>query len=139
MANTVKDVMTKNAVMVQANTPIAESARLMQEKDIGSVIVMEGEKVCGIVTDRDIVVRGVAPGKDVKKTAVDEICSRILTTVTPETSLDDAIQMMRDKAVRRLPVVTDGTPIGVVSLGDLAQERDPHSVLGKVSGAAPNR
>lgn len=139
MTNIVKDVMHTNPVTIQGKAPIAEAARLMRDNHIGNVVVVENGSVFGIVTDRDIVVRGVADGKDFKKTAVKEICSQDLTTVDPQTSIDEAIQIMRDKAIRRLPVVSDGKPVGMLSLGDLALERDRHSVLGKISESPPNR
>jgi CBS domain-containing protein len=138
MASTVEHIMKKDPVTLQAKAPILEAARAMRDKHIGNVVVLEGEKICGIVTDRDIVVRGLADGKDTKQTPLAEICSRDLLTVAPESSIDDAIQIMRDKAVRRLPVVSAGKPVGIVSLGDLALERDPDSVLGKISASIPN-
>jgi CBS domain-containing protein len=92
----------------------------------------------GIITDRDIVVRGIAENHD-PQTQVKEIASQQVKTVSPEDAVDDAVEIMRDYAVRRLPVVENGRVVGVVSLGDLALERDPDSALGEISSAPPNR
>jgi CBS domain-containing protein len=89
------------------------------------------------VTDRDIVVRAVAAGKDLGKTPLREICSKEVFTLSPEDDLDEAVKLMREKAIRRVPVISDGTAVGILSLGDLAQERDRRSVLGQISAAPP--
>jgi CBS domain-containing protein len=139
MATTIRDVMTKQPTTLSKTASILEAARAMSRVDIGNVVVVDNGKVCGILTDRDIVVRAVAEGRDVEHTRVADICSQDLTTVAPADDIDMAVQLMRQKAVRRLPVVENGKPVGIVSLGDLARERDPHSALGNISTAAPNR
>jgi CBS domain-containing protein len=111
----------------------------MRDANIGDVIVLKGSQVCGILTDRDIVVRGVSEGRDLAATKVGDICSQELASVSPTDEVEQAIRLMRDKAVRRLPVVEAGNPVGIVSIGDLAIERDPHSALGQISAAPPNR
>jgi CBS domain-containing protein len=112
----------------------------MCEADIGDVIVTnEKGYICGIVTDRDIVVRAVAQGSDCQGTKLGDICSRELTTLSPDDSIDDAVCLMRERAVRRLPVVEQGCPVGIVSIGDLALAKDPTSALADISGAPPNR
>jgi CBS domain-containing protein len=111
----------------------------MRDQDIGAVIVIENNQVCGIVTDRDIVVRMVAEGRDAATTPLAALCGHTLTTISPEDSVDRAVQLMREKAVRRLPVVERGHAVGIVSLGDLVRERDPDSALGEISAAPPNR
>jgi CBS domain-containing protein len=111
----------------------------MRKADIGDVIVMANGQICGIVTDRDIVVRAVAEGWDPATTELADICSQDLTTVSPSDSIDRAVQLMRQKAVRRLPVVENGRAVGIVSIGDLALERDPQSALSDISAAPPNR
>jgi signal-transduction protein with cAMP-binding, CBS, and nucleotidyltransferase domain len=138
MAQTVKDVMTSNPQMLDAGSSVQDAARLMNDHDIGDVIVLDGDALCGIVTDRDITVRAVADGKDPKQTKVGEICTKDVTTVAPSDAVDHAIQVMRDHAIRRVPVVEDRKPIGILSLGDIAQERDPSSVLADVSEAPAN-
>ena len=138
MAHTVKDVMTSSPIVLEAGRPIEEAATAMRDRDIGSVIVVRGDEICGIVTDRDITVRAVAEGKDPAKTPLSQICSKELTTATPDLSLDDAVRMMRDKAVRRIPVVEGGKPVGILSLGDLALEKDRESALATISAAPAN-
>ena len=138
MAQKMRDVMTTAPSTVDASDPIAAAAAVMARENIGDVIVTDGKRICGIVTDRDIAVRGVAHGLDAS-TQVGAICSGHLTTTTQGVSVDRAVELMRAHAVRRLPVVDKGRPIGIVSLGDLAQRRDRNSALAKISGAPPNR
>ena len=110
----------------------------MRERDIGEVIVAEDGRICGVVTDRDLVVRALAEERDPAGTTIGEICSRQLVTVAPDDDLTAAGDLMRDRAVRRIPVVEAGKPVGIVSMGDLAVERDPHSAVGHISAASPN-
>src|SRR5215207_6264688 len=131
-------VMTKEPVVLESDSPLTDAARMMRDSDIGDVILIEGGSVCGIVTDRDIVVRGIASGKDPSTTRLDEICSKDVTTVSSDTPVEEAVRLMRDRAVRRLPVVDGDRPVGVISLGDLAMERDPTSALADISEAPPN-
>jgi CBS domain-containing protein len=139
MTQTVADLMTSKPVTVSRSTPVAEAAKLMASSDAGDVLVVENGKFVGIVTDRDIAVRLVAQGKD-PKTPVAEIASASdLVTVTPDTPVDKAVRLVRQKSVRRLPVVSDGKPIGVISIGDLAIEKDPSSALADISAAEGNR
>lgn len=137
-AESVSAVMNRQPVVLGAQSVLADAARAMRDSDIGDVIVVEGDNVFGILTDRDIVVRAIASDKDPSTTRLDEICSRDLATVSSDTPVDDAVRIMRDKAIRRLPVVDAGKPVGVVSIGDLAVERDPSSALADISGAQPN-
>jgi CBS domain-containing protein len=110
----------------------------MREQAIGDVIVLENNQVCGIVTDRDIVVRSVAEARDPAATTLADICSHAVRTVAPTDSVEQAVQLMRTHAIRRLPVVEDGRAVGLVSLGDLAVAREPDSALGEISAAPPN-
>jgi CBS domain-containing protein len=139
MAQSIRDVMTANPVSLSAASSVVEAARCMRDSHIGDVIVLENGRICGIVTDRDIVVRAVAEGRDPSTTKLANICSEELTTLSPTDNVDDAILLMREKAIRRLPVVEGGKPVGIVSIGDLATSRDPHSALGHISAARPNR
>ena len=111
----------------------------MRDSNIGDVIVADNGQICGIVTDRDVVVRATAEGRDPAKTKLADICSQELTTASPSDSVDQAVQLMRRKAIRRLPVVENGRAVGIVSIGDLAQERDPTSALSDISAAPSNR
>jgi CBS domain-containing protein len=136
--NTVAAVMTEQLEVLASDSPVRDAARVMRDAGIGDVIVIEDGSVCGIVTDRDIVVRGIASGKDPATTRLEEICSKDVTTVSSDTPVEEAVRLMRDRAVRRLPVVDGDRPVGVVSLGDLAVERDPSSALADISEAPPN-
>jgi CBS domain-containing protein len=137
MAQRIEDVMTPNPVTLESSSPLGDAAKAMRENDIGQVIVMEDGRVCGVITDRDIVVRGLAEGADMS-TPISRVCSADLVTVSPDDDVDEAVRMMRERAIRRLPVVRDGKPIGVVSLGDLAKEKDPKSALADISSAPAN-
>jgi ATP-dependent Lon protease len=135
----VQDVMTKQVHCVGEGASLRQVAQLMRDQKIGDVLVTDKNgKLCGIITDRDIVVRAVAENKNLDQTVAGDICSQQLTTVAPSSPIDDAVKLMRDKAIRRIPVVDGDHPVGIVSIGDLAQARDPASALGKISAAAPN-
>jgi CBS domain-containing protein len=135
----IRDVMTPNPSTMPAEASAVDAARIMREQDIGDVIVLENNRLCGILTDRDIVVRALAQGANPATTKVGDICSRDLMTVTPNADIGEVTKMMRSKAIRRLPVVeTGGRVVGIVTLGDLAVERDTDSVLGQISSAPPN-
>ena len=139
MAQSVRDVMTANPIAMPATASVVDAARAMRDSNIGNVIVLDNGQICGIVTDRDITVRGVAEGRDISQLKLADVCSREVTTLSPTDSVDDAVRLMREKAIRRVPVVEGGKPVGIVSLGDLALEKDPGSALGDISGAPPNR
>ncbi len=139
MAANIREVMTPNPITLPVTSLAIEAARAMRDSDIGDVIVLDGQTICGIVTDRDIVVRAVAEGLDPASTPLMDICSRELTTIAPHESVDKAVHLMREKAIRRLPVVENKRPVGIVSIGDLALERDPESALGNISAAPANR
>jgi CBS domain-containing protein len=109
----------------------------MDKEDIGNVLVVENGDVQGIVTDRDIVVRVVAKGEG-PDASVREAATTDLETLSPDDSVDDAIKKMEEANVRRLPVVEDGNPVGIVSLGDLAADKDQDSALADISSASPN-
>lgn len=139
MDQKISDVMTRDPKTLPATASVLEAAQAMREHDIGDVVVMEDDRLCGIVTDRDLVVRVLAGGRDPASTTVGEICSRELATLMEADSAEKALRLMRDMAIRRLPVVeTNGHVVGIVSLGDLAVERDRRSVLGEISAAPPN-
>jgi CBS domain-containing protein len=139
MAQTVEEIMTRNPRTVDASATLRDAARVMNESDIGDVVVTDGGKVTGIVTDRDIVVRAVAEGRDPDSTPVSDVATTGVETIEPEASVDDALSRMREKDIRRLPVARNGEPIGIVSLGDLAVEREPDSTLADISAASPDQ
>jgi CBS domain-containing protein len=138
MARTVRDVMSTQLITCPASTSLPQAARIMRDQNIGDVIVTDGDRLRGIVTDRDIVVRCVTEGGDISQTQLVNACSADLTFASPDMSIDEAAQLMGKKAVRRLPVVDNGRAVGIVSIGDLAVERDPNSTLGQISADAPN-
>lgn len=135
---TVREVMTTDPVALDASEPVDEAARRMKAEDIGDVIVLQDGQICGVVTDRDIVVRVLAEGRDPNQTQLGEVCSREVASVSPDDDLTAAGDLMRDRAVRRVPVVENGRPVGIVSIGDLAIERDPDSALSHISAAPPS-
>lgn len=138
MAQHVRDLMTSRLVTVEPQTSVTAAAQKMRDEDIGIVLVCEGDELRGVVSDRDLVIRSLAEGGDQDKRTVSSACSADLFTVTPDEDVDTAVQIMREHAVRRIPVVDQGHPVGIISIGDLAIERDPGSALGGISSAEPN-
>lgn len=139
MDQSIRDVMTPNPCTISPDASVMDAAQVMRGSDIGDVIVLEEDRLFGILTDRDIVVRALAEGADPETTAVGDICSRDLTTIEPRASVGQAVRLMREKAIRRLPVVDEnGYVLGIVSIGDVAVERDRHSALADISAAPPN-
>jgi CBS domain-containing protein len=134
-AQSIREVMTMEPVSVSPDATVAEAAQLMRDQHIGDVLLTRQGRITGIVTDRDIAVRAIASGRDPKTTTVQEICSGEIVTLSADASIDDAIRTMRERSIRRIPVVENEQAIGVVSLGDLAIERDATSVLGNISAA----
>jgi CBS domain-containing protein len=116
MARYVRDVMTQRPVTLQTTDTVIAAARSMRDGNIGDVVVLEEDRIQGILTDRDIVVRAVA-----------------------NDAVGDAEKIMRDRAIRRLPVVEREGPVGIMSLDGLAVEQNPESMLGGISAAPPNR
>jgi signal-transduction protein with cAMP-binding, CBS, and nucleotidyltransferase domain len=108
MAKKIREVMMSEPISVPATVSVQDAAARMREAGIGDVIVMEGSQICGIVTDRDLVVRAIAQERDPHSTTVADVCSRDLAIVSPEDQIGSAIRVMRDKAIRRLPVVEAG-------------------------------
>ncbi|WP_328441876.1 CBS domain-containing protein [Streptomyces sp. NBC_00444] len=137
----IRDVMSPGAAAVEPMTTVARAARLMREQNIGDVLVAYDCDLFGVLTDRDIVVRTLAEGRDPDTTTVGSVCTRPpVVTLTPDDTTDRAAELMRRHAVRRLPVVErGGCPVGVVSLGDLATADDPRSALADISRAHPTR
>ena len=134
----VQDMMTPDPITLPETASLVDAAQKMREAGIGDVVVLDDGAVCGIVTDRDIVVRGIAEGRDPRSTTLAEICSRELTTLSPDDQIGTAARLMREHAVRRLPVVKRGRPVGILTIGDLAVQQDPESALADVSAAPPN-
>lgn len=138
MAQKTREVMTPAPVALPSDTPLTEAAKRMRDQGIGTVLVHDDDHLRGVITDRDIVVRAVAADKSPAATTVGAICSDRLVTVGPDQDAAEAVRLMRDNAVRRIPVVENGQAIGILSIGDLAIERDALSALADVSAAPPN-
>lgn len=138
MAGRIRDVMTPDVVSLQFDDTLVDAARAMRKYDIGDVVVLNGDQLYGIVTDRDIVIRGIAEGFQPDITEVKAIASTHIAFVSPDDLVEDALQLMKDQAIRRLPVAQDGDVVGIVSLGDLVMEDEPESMVADVSMAAPN-
>jgi CBS domain-containing protein len=113
--------MTPNPTFVSPTQPITEAARIMRDEDVGSLPVCEGDRVTGIVTDRDIVVRGLADGREASQLKVQDVSSREVQTVDPDEDLDEALRVMASHQVRRVPVVEAGRLVGVLAQADVAE------------------
>ena len=138
MAQSISEVMTSDPRTVELEDTLVRASSEMRDGDMGAVIVTENGECTGILTDRDIVVRAIAANKDPNETTVGEVATRDVTTLTPDQSVDDAIKIMSDEKVRRLPVVDGGRPVGIVSIGDLSAERDAGETLAEISAAPEN-
>jgi CBS domain-containing protein len=138
MAQLVRELMAEPVVTVTSDATLTDAARMMRDADIGDVIVVKKTKPVGVLTDRDIVVRGVAENRSPGTVTAGEVCSTDLVSVAPDAEISQAIALMRRAAVRRLPVTEMGELVGVLSLGELAIERDETSVLADISSAEPN-
>ena len=137
MAQSISDIMTRDPKTLQTTASIQEAATAMRDADAGAIIVTEEGRFAGLVTDRDIVVRGLADGKGADAT-VGEVYSSDVQSVSSDQTVDDAIAIVRTHNVRRVPVVDDGKPVGIVSIGDLAIERDEGSALADLSSSPAN-
>ncbi|MGW6923255.1 CBS domain-containing protein [Streptomyces sp. NPDC054950] len=140
MTQHVSDVMTSALVTVEPQASVTAVARMMRDENIGAVLVTDGDHLRGLVSDRDLVVRALAEGSDPNNMTVADACSEDLVTVGPDDDLTLAVEVMREHSVRRVPVIDEEQhPVGTVSLGDLAIERDPGSALGDISAARSNQ
>lgn len=134
----VRDVMTAEPIVLQQDQTIADAAQAMRDTAVGAVLVVDGDRLCGLITDRDIVVRAVAESAP-PDSPVGPLVSSELIAIGADDEADDAARVMRANAIRRLPVMDDGRIVGIVSLGDLAVDRGEDSALGDISAAEPNQ
>jgi CBS domain-containing protein len=135
---TIRDIMTPDPVGVYFDQTIGDTARIMRDAQVGAVLVVSGESLTGVVTDRDLVVRGLAAGGS-PDDPVGPLCSPKLVGVAADADVAHAEQLIIENAVRRLPVIdAEGQIVGMVSMGDLAVSADGNSPLAAVSRAAPN-
>lgn len=116
----VRDIMTKSVAYINPASTVVEAAQLMQKHNVGSIPVCDQSGVVGIVTDRDIVVRNVAHGKNPQDSRVSDVMTTRVQMVSPDTDVDEATRIMAQNQIRRLPVVENNQIIGIVSLGDMA-------------------
>jgi CBS domain-containing protein len=131
--------MTPGVRSVAPTDSLTDAAAGMRDEDVGSLPVVEGDRVVGIITDRDIVVRAVAEGADSRTGKVGDVSSGDPVTVGPDEDLDDALELMAHHRVRRLPVVEDGRLVGVVAQADVAlaaKEKDSGRMLEEISQPA---
>ena len=137
MGTKVHEVMTDRPRVVTPETTVAEAAQHMKNEDVGSLPILDGEQLAGMVTDRDIVIRAVADGKDPRGMPVREIASRELVTVNADQELSSALQLMASQQVRRLPVVDDdGKLVGILAQADVAveaREKDVGEMVEEIS------
>ena len=120
MANSVRDAMTENPSSIEASASVVEAARLMREEDIGSLPITDGEKLVGLITDRDITTMVVAEGADPEATSAGDVSSRDPISVGPDKDIEEALQLMARNQVRRLPVVENDGLVGIVAQADIA-------------------
>jgi len=118
----VREKMTKNVGYVNPSNTVVEAAQLMQKLNVGSVPVFDQNKVVGVVTDRDIVVRNVAHGKIPQDTKVQDVMTSQVTTVTPDMDVDEVTRIMAQQQIRRVPVVENNQLVGILALGDMATD-----------------
>jgi CBS domain-containing protein len=138
MTRKVRDIMSAAPVCMAPTESVSAAARAMKEGGIGTVLVVSGGRLDGLVTDRDIAIRVLAENRDPLTTRVGDICSSELAVLDPDDDVEYATRLIRERAVRRLPVIAGGTPVGVVSIGDLALDKDERSALSEISAARPN-
>ncbi len=134
----VRDVMTTEPIVLQQDQSIADAAQAMRDTAVGAVLVVDGDRLCGLVTDRDIVVRAVAE-RALPDSPVGQVVSADLVAVGADDDAADAARIMQANAVRRLPVLDGGRIVGIVSIGDLAAGHGADSALADISAAEPNQ
>ena len=125
MAKSVQELMTRNPCSIDADKSVAYAAKMLRDEDVGLAPIVEGDRLVGTVTDRDIAIRVVAEGKDPESTKVKDIASINLVTVNPQQDLDEALKLMAKHQVRRLPVTEEGGRlVGLVAQADIARSGD---------------
>jgi CBS domain-containing protein len=137
MAHTVADFMTPHPTVVEVTDTLRSVAETMATQDVGALVVAQDGAVVGIVTDRDLVVRGLAAGAGLDS-PVGQLATGTLVSVRPDDGVAEVVQLMRDNAVRRVPVLDGDQAVGIVTIGDLAVALDSDSALADISAAPPN-
>lgn len=139
----IRDVMTRNPECVSEKDSIRDVARIMKNEDTGVVPVVDGRKIIGLITDRDIVVRGLAEGKNLESARVNELMTRSVRSVREDSTVNEALELMSSAEIRRVAVVNNNDElVGIVSIGDIASQGDQDRRVGKtveeISEAPPN-
>jgi CBS domain-containing protein len=139
----IRDVMTPNPECVTEKDSIRDVARIMKDQDTGVVPVVDGKRIIGLITDRDIVVRGLAEGKNLENTRVNELMTKSVRSVREDASVNEALEMMGNSEIRRVPVVNQNDElVGILSLGDIASQTNQDGKVGQavenISEAPPN-
>lgn len=125
MGKSIRDLMTENPRAIDADKPVAHAAKLMRDENVGLAPIVEGDRLVGTLTDRDIAIRVVAEGRDPEATTAREVASTEVVTVDPDQGLDEALRLMAQHQIRRLPVVEeDGRLVGIVAQADVARHGD---------------
>jgi CBS domain-containing protein len=139
MTRKVREIMSAAPVCMAADESVSAAAQAMKERGTGTVLVVSGGRFSGLVTDRDITIGVLAENRDPRTTRLDDICGGELAVLRPDDDLETATRIVRDRAVRRLAVIADGTPVGVVSVGDLAMDQDQRSAPSETPASRPDR
>ena len=139
----IRDVMTPNPECVSEKDSIRDVARIMKDQDTGVVPVVEGKKIIGLITDRDIVVRGLAEGKNLENVRVNELMTKSIRSVREDASVNETLELMSNAEIRRVAVVNHNDElVGIVSLGDIASQTNQDGRIGQavenISEAPPN-
>ena len=132
----IRDVMTSNPTTCEPQASVVDAAKVMAQEDVGSIPTVEGDRLVGVVTDRDIVIRVVAEGREPQSVTVGDVASRDLVTVSPDDDLDRALELMAENQVRRLPVVEGDKLVGIVAQRDVAlqgADRETGQVVEQIS------
>ena len=133
-----RDIMSAAPVCMAPGESVSAAAMAMKQHGIGTVLVLTGGKLSGLVTDRDITIRVLAENRDPLTTPIGDICSSEPVVLGPDDDVEQAARLVHERALRRIPIVADGIPVGVVSIGDLVLDKDATSSLSGVSSAPPN-
>lgn len=138
MTISIREVMTKDPITIEESDTVVDAARAMRDADVGPALITSNGELRGIVTDRDIAVRVVAEGQDPRSVRAIDVGTTEIASLGPDDDAGDAVRLMKERNIRRLPIVENNRPVGIVSLGDLAIALDDNSVLADISSEPPN-
>ena len=139
MTRKIRDIMSAAPVCMAATESVSAAAKAMKERGVGTVLVVSGGRLEGMVTERDITIRVLAENRDPATTHLGDICTGELAVLRPDDDVQHAARLVRERAVRRLPVIADGVPVGMVSIGDLALDRDERSAFPEIPAIVADR